>query len=374
MEATRAAALTRLAEFLPRAGWDYARNRNRDVPGLGAVSSLSPYLRHRLVTEEQVVAAAYAMHGHAADKFVAEVYWRTYWKGWLEMRPSVWRDYQAGVLAGLNRVAVEGGLRRDWEAACAGTTGIDAFDHWAQELASTGYLHNHARMWFASIWIFTLRLPWELGADFFLRHLLDGDVASNTCSWRWVGGLHTPGKTYLATADNIAKNTDGRFAPKGLATTTFTLTAPPVPTPKPIRAPDDWDRSLPSALLTHDDDCHPDFILDQGVASVSSYTLLTAYAKSPLTIAPNVATFSTAAIRGAAATDQPPDIAHILASGAAQILTPYAPTGPNHDALHALEVALKPHNIPVIRVMREYDRTLWPNATHGFFRFREAVT
>jgi deoxyribodipyrimidine photo-lyase len=65
-----------------------------------------------------------------------------------------------------------------------------------QELVETGYLHNHARMWFASIWIFTLRLPWELGADFFLRHLLDGDAASNTLSWRWVAGLHTKGKHY----------------------------------------------------------------------------------------------------------------------------------------------------------------------------------
>ena len=374
MEATRPAALKRLADFLPRAGWDYARHRNRDVPGLGAVSGLSPYLRHRLLTEEEVVAAAYAMHGHAADKFVAEVYWRTYWKGWLEMRPQVWRDYQSGVQAALNRVAVESGLRRDWEAACAGQTGIDCFDHWAQELATTGYMHNHARMWFASIWIFTLRLPWELGADFFLRHLLDGDVASNTCSWRWVGGLHTPGKTYLATADNIARNTDGRFAPTGLATTTFTLTAPTVPTPKPIRAPDAWDRDLPTALLIHDDDCHPDYISDQIVTPISSYALLTVTARSPLIIAPSAAAFSTTAVHSAAATQQPPDIAHILASGAQQIVSPYAPVGPSRDALNTLEAALKSHKIPVVRVMRHYDRTFWPHATHGFFRFREAIT
>ncbi len=77
---------------------------------------------------------------------------------------------------------------------------------------ATGYLHNHARMWFASIWIFTLRLPWELGADFFLRHLLDGDPASNTLSWRWVGGMQTMGKTYLARADNIA-TLHGRAVP-----------------------------------------------------------------------------------------------------------------------------------------------------------------
>ena len=70
-------------------------------------------------------------------------------------------------------------------------------------------------MWFASIWIFTLKLPWVLGADFFLCNLIDGDAASNTLSWRWVAGLHTKGKHYLARADNIERFTSGRFAPYG---------------------------------------------------------------------------------------------------------------------------------------------------------------
>jgi deoxyribodipyrimidine photo-lyase len=59
-------------------------------------------------------------------------------------------------------------------------------------------------MWFASIWIFTLRLPWPLGAAFFQAHLQDHDAASNTLSWRWVAGIQTPGKHYLARAENIA--------------------------------------------------------------------------------------------------------------------------------------------------------------------------
>ena len=60
-------------------------------------------------------------------------------------------------------------------------------------------------MWFASIWIFTLNLPWQLGADFFMQHLLDGDPASNTLSWRWVAGIQTKGKNYLARKSNIEK-------------------------------------------------------------------------------------------------------------------------------------------------------------------------
>ena len=86
-----------------------------------------------------------------------------------------------------------------------GKTEIECFNDWVNELKDKGYLHNHARMWFASIWIFTLKLPWQLGADFFLKHLLDGDVASNTLSWRWVAGLHTKGKHYVAASWNINK-------------------------------------------------------------------------------------------------------------------------------------------------------------------------
>ena len=66
-------------------------------------------------------------------------------------------------------------------------------------------------MWFASIWIFTLNLPWQLGAEFFIQHLYDGDAASNTLGWRWVAGIQTQGKHYLASEWNIKKFTNNRF-------------------------------------------------------------------------------------------------------------------------------------------------------------------
>jgi deoxyribodipyrimidine photo-lyase len=151
----------------------------------------------------------------ASQKFVEEVLWRTYWKGWLELRPQIWIDY-CDCLAEAFHMLVENPQLQNWfDVACRGETGITCFDAWARELCSSGYLHNHARMWFASIWIFTLGLPWELGADFFLRHLIDGDAASNTLSWRWVAGLHTRGKHYVAKAENISRNTWGRFHPVG---------------------------------------------------------------------------------------------------------------------------------------------------------------
>jgi len=174
---SRAAGLDALAAFVPAAGRRYAETRNfdRGPDARGNVSQLSPYLRHRLVTEAEVVAAVRREHSPAAaEKFLQEVLWRTYWKGWLELRPSVWHRYRADLAA----LQVQtGGWRTAYARAVAGNTGIDCFDAWVTELATTGYLHNHARMWFASIWIFTLRLPWQLGADLFYHHLLDGDPA-----------------------------------------------------------------------------------------------------------------------------------------------------------------------------------------------------
>jgi deoxyribodipyrimidine photo-lyase len=381
---TRAAALARLQAFLPRAGHAYANDRNRDLPGHPAVSTLSPYIRHRILTEPEVIAAVRQHHTpQEASKFLAEVHWRTYWKGWLELRPQVWRDYQRGVQAALNRVATESGLRGQWQAACEGRTGIDAFDHWAHELVATGYLHNHARMWFASIWIFTLRLPWELGADFFLRHLIDGDPASNTLSWRWVGGLHTPGKTYLATADNIAKNTDARYRPQGLATATYPLPATPVPAPKEPPMGDDWGRSARTALILHEDDLSPDWLLTR-IRPLATAILIAPGGRSPLTPAPHIAAFLHGAAADTAARHaddlgpvtiiEGPDAAQRLAAwaegtGADDITTPYAPTGPIADTLRNLSV----QGIPVTRALRPHDARLWPHATHGFFRFKEAI-
>jgi deoxyribodipyrimidine photo-lyase len=207
-----------MRDIVPRMGRRYANGRNTDYgPGAHkAVSMLSPYIRRRLVLESDTVAAALAANGpEDAEKFVQEVIWRGYFKGWLERRPQVWDSYRAGLEADLTALDRDRRLRREVDRAMHGQTGLACFDAWAAELVDTGYLHNHARMWFASIWIFTLGLPWRLGADFFYRHLLDGDVASNTLGWRWVAGLHTRGKPYPSDAQNITTFTAGPHpAPK----------------------------------------------------------------------------------------------------------------------------------------------------------------
>jgi deoxyribodipyrimidine photo-lyase len=370
---TYTAALSRLQAFLPKAGRAYASMRNHD--DTAHVSTLSPYIRHRIVTEEDVLRATLARHSpQAAEKFAQEVFWRTYWKGWLEMRPSVWTGYRADLQAAVNRLQTESGLRQRWEAACIGETGIDAFDHWARQLAETGYLHNHARMWFASIWIFTLRLPWVLGADFFMRHLLDGDPASNTLSWRWVGGLQTVGKTYLATADNIAKYTQGRFRPSGLAQVAAPLEGQPHPPRGALPVSDPLAPVATSALLITEEDMSLGWLLDL-YQPRQTVVVQTTAARSPAHVSDNVTGFVAGALTdtverfegrlGKVAMVAPEKLKDWCATmGVETLVTSYLPTGPTRDALKGLALSQQ---------VRPYDSAAWPHATHGFFRFKEKI-
>lgn len=388
---SRAAGLDRLAGFLPRAGTAYAARRNFDLgpEDRGNVSLLSPYVRHRLVTEAEVVSAALDLHGpDRAEKFVQEQLWRTYWKGWLEMRPSVWRDYQAGLAAARRRLDREGGLARAYAQALAGRTGIDCFDAWVGELAAECYLHNHARMWFASIWIFTLRLPWELGADLFMAHLLDGDPASNTLSWRWVAGLQTRGKTYLARPDNIRHYTGGRFDPRGLATHAEPLDGPEPPRPEPLVPPRPPLAGVPTGLLLHEEDMALEVGLDlpRGLLALAVARLAPAHrdegAGEAVTGWVDAALDDTAARAGSLLGLEPDrpapgDIGAVVgwarAAELRQVVAPYAPVGPAADALAALGQALEPYGIALCRVARRHDLACWPHATRGFFTLKEKI-
>ena len=200
-----------LNNFIQKDILSYSKNRNYDFgpERRSNVSVLSKYISHRVINEYDVIGSALSSYPLSKiEKYIQEVFWRIYWKGWLEHRPMVWSDYLSYTYSDNNNT--------DYNNAIEGTTGIACFDSWVAELKDKNYLHNHTRMWFASIWIFTLNLPWQLGANFFMRHLFDGDSASNTLSWRWVAGLQTVGKHYLATASNISKYTNNKFEPKNL--------------------------------------------------------------------------------------------------------------------------------------------------------------
>ncbi|MCG7492503.1 FAD-binding domain-containing protein [Thalassobius sp. Cn5-15] len=369
-EPTRAAALHRLAAFVPDAGRSYGVKRNHDLAGGApseqpAVSQLSPYLRHRLIAEREVIDAVLSRHApQEAMPFLQQLFWRSYFKGWLEQHPSVWNSYQTG-LDTARQQSHDG-----YNAAISGRSGIACFDHWCRQLCDTGYLHNHARLWFASIWIFSLRLPWQLGADLFLRHLADADPASNTLSWRWVAGLHTKGKHYLATADNIARFTDGRFHPVGELDETappltedddHTLAACPTPMATPAA------RTL--WLITEEDSLSPPAGLKVagvlGIASHDASDFAQQAVRNSAAAAGGVYylghCWSTAILRAAET------------AGVRDVACAYLPVGPTADGFAATHQRLAAAGLRLHLHQRTYDRLVWPHATKGYFKLKKQI-
>ena len=209
-EASRAKAIDKLNIFIENNLSEYSKLRNFDFgpDNRSNISCLSPYITHGVINEIEVIKKSLKKFSFSKnEKFIQEVLWRVYWKGWLELRPNVWSDY----LVELNNLRDKFKGNQNFLNAIQGKTNIDCFNKWVIELKENNYLHNHTRMWFASIWIFTLELPWQLGAEFFMQHLYDGDAASNTLGWRWVAGVQTQGKHYLASEWNINKFTNNRF-------------------------------------------------------------------------------------------------------------------------------------------------------------------
>ena len=391
-EPTREAGLRRLEAFASRAGARYTTSRNFDFgPGRrGNVSALSPYTRHRLVLEQELLETVLRRHSlTAAVKFVDEVFWRAYFKGWLEQHPGVWVDYRMSVSKELATLDADSGLLERYQRAVAGNTGIACFDAWIDELVASGYLHNHARMWFASIWVFTLELPWQLGADLFYRHLIDGDPASNTLSWRWVCGLHTRGKTYLARAENISRFTDGRFSPDGeLATSAPALTEPREYPLEPIPAAQNLATDERFGLLVTEEDGCPASLLGDAVPA----TVLGAVAtmlRSPLPVGGPARKFAQGAVadavdrvtRSLAVSGEMSgsgDWASLLVEWATKhriktIATAYAPVGPVAELLALAGDPLARNGIRLVQLRRAYDTVTWPHAGRGYFKLKKQI-
>ena len=383
-EPTRQVGIARLKKFITRTGAHYASQRNYDYgpTNRNSVSALSPWIKHRLITQEEVLTQTLAHHSLSASmKFVQEVFWRRYFKGWMEQHPSVWHSYLNSLETALEALERDKLRKTDYDEAIAGRTGIDCFDHWCDELKETGYLHNHARMWFGSIWIFTLRLPWELGADFFLNHLIDGDAAANTLSWRWVGGLHTKGKSYLARPSNIAQFTDGRFDPVGQLSPTAEpliedMDHPYVPLSLVQPIPQDE-----YVLLITSEDCQPESFTTG--AQIGVLGLLSATDPKQST---QVRAFEKGAVQDAisrssqtlatVATTQDWGAALIEAAqkaGTNQIITPWAAIGPIATQLDATKAELEKAGIHLHQQQRTYDTLTWPHATKGFFKLKKKI-
>lgn len=388
---SRAEALAKMQAFIPKAGRAYATSRNYDFGHSkhGSVSTLSPWVRHRTLLEEEILRAVLKSHSLVgAEKFIQEVFWRGYFKGWLEQRPEVWKQYRRDVSELSVQVASNPALDHQLKSAISGETGIDCFDAWVQELIETGYLHNHARMWFASIWMFTLKLPWQLGADFFYRHLLDGDSASNTLSWRWVGGLHTKGKHYLARPSNIEKFTDGRFSPNGLV-----LDAGPLQedrvfdlAPAPIGDKQPFGQSF-GILITEEDFSPESLPVIGNPAAIMGLSV--SQHRSPFATGKCAVDFEQRAMADALQRagahfqlnttlgDHEDWSAALLKwaeeSNVKTIVTAFAPVGPVQEQLLMAKPKLAAADISLVQILRNYDKLVWPHATAGFFKLKKEI-
>jgi deoxyribodipyrimidine photo-lyase len=251
----RHAALALLARVNPRS---YASTRNYLT---GDVTHLSPYLRHGVLTLAEVRDAALRQVSNPADagKLINEYAWRDYWQRlYTQLGDAIWRDREPWK-TGFRPADYTDQLPADIPSA---TTTLACIDSFAKQLATTGYLHNHARMWFAAYLIHWRKVRWQAGAAWFLEHLLDGDPASNNLSWQWVASTFST-KPYFFNRENLERYTAGahcRTCPHAAArtcpfdadydsleTTLFprlnaqnqstTLPPPPPPFRKPAPAP-----------------------------------------------------------------------------------------------------------------------------------------
>ena len=396
---TRADALAAWRAFRPRVR-EYAAIRNRMEAGHRNVSRLSAALRHRLLTEDEVIRDTLAHCSFAAaEKWLQEVCWRRYWKGWLEVRPQVWTSWRQRVRE--LRETLPRQILDKADAVAAGESGVACMDLLARELIETGYLHNHARMWWASFWIHAEGLPWELGADFFFRHLLDADPASNTLSWRWVAGLQTPGKTYLVRLSNLEKYAHGallrdrrgsqRIADGAVIPSLQKDFADTSKRPRPAHPTSRPARAGRSGLWLHAEDLAPEVgplaeFAPDAVAAFTSERIYREHYRLGENRIHTLRTVLAAGIARAAAHDRCPaaltdadDTAASLGAWArSQQLTEvvaFAPTvGPVRDIVPRLSTQLAEMRIRLTLIQRASDAHAFSLANAGFFPFWEKMS
>ena len=370
----REQGIAKLKEFTENHLSNYAKSRNFDYgpSKRDNVSNLSKYITHRIIDEQEVIQTAHSKFAYIKiEKFIQEVFWRTYWKGWLEMRPRVWTSY----IEDLKQLEKQKDSV-EYQQAISGKTSIECFNDWANELIKYNYLHNHARMWFASIWIFTLKLPWQLGADFFLKHLLDGDAASNTLSWRWVAGLQTKGKNYLATKFNINTFSAKKYEVLKLndqASPLFETTSFEI---QPLHF--DKVENENSLFLLHNLDSN---FLQKFQNKYQYYALLDFnsilesknYSKQVLDFKSSINEELIGQLKSNFNSNlvikNEEDLLKIVKDkNIKNIITPYINCGYENDFMNEIKKKIK-----ITYLARDYDQLCYPFATKGFFGFKEQI-
>ena len=366
VEISRDGALKKLDNFINAELPNYNFKRNFDLgpDDKSNVSCLSPYISHRLITEYEVAKIVLAKFPYQkVEKYIQEIFWRVYWKGWLELRPQVWSDFTEDLKA----------LKEDdnYKKAINGETQIKCFNDWVNELKENNYLHNHTRMWFASIWIFTLNLPWQKGAEFFMKHLFDGDAASNTLSWRWVAGLQTKGKHYVAQAWNISKFTNNKYQNVKLNENALPLTDKREYKLSPINL--DYDDNANENLLVFENELN---LENQKLKNYKNiYLILLTNEVRKIKLEKKVLDFKTQIIN-----DQKKRLDQIkvineteLQSSAKETISfdvIHPSIGENYSYLNSLRKKL---NLKLSFILNEEDKFSWQFSNKGYFNFKNNI-
>ena len=364
---SRSEALDKLNKFIESDISNYNIKRNFDfgVNNRNNVSCLSPYIAHRLITEYETVKLVLKKYPfQKVDKFIQEIFWRVYWKGWLELRPKVWIDF----IEDLKTIKED----KNYLKAVNGETDIECFNDWVNELKNFNYLHNHTRMLFASIWIFTLRLPWQKGAEFFMKHLYDGDAASNTLSWRWVAGIQTKGKNYLAQSWNISKFTNNKYKNVKLNETALPIIDRREYKISPVQISKNED--VNDNLIIFENEMYEDFIekkrykkiyfvlLGNENRSVKLSTKVIDYKKGVIKSRLNEIKYEAELLDGISLTN--------LAKTSKSFDVIYPSIGENFSFFKML---VKKNNLDINFITREEDEFCWKFSNKGYFNFKSNI-
>ncbi len=181
---------------------EYSRTRNHID---GSVSELSSYIRHGLISTSEIYEATREKQG--SQKFTQELCWREYFSAYAERNPySLWESIEA-YKTGFQESDYASSMPLD---IVEHSTGELCLDQMIKDLYKTGHLHNHCRMYLASYVVHFRRVKWQVGASWFLEHLVDGDVASNNLSWQWVASTFSS-KPYIFNLANVRKYCDTRY-------------------------------------------------------------------------------------------------------------------------------------------------------------------
>ncbi len=175
-----------------------AYNKNRYFIN-GAVSRLSPYFRHGCLTLKEASENLQERFGVDSEKLVQELGRRDYFRRvWYQQGDKIFNNIEAAKV-GVGEKPLPDYVRQM-------ITGVPCMDALVRDLMQDGYVHNHARKWFAAYVIHWLKVDWREAADWFENLLLDGDMASNHLSWQWVASTFSS-SPYFFNKDILARHT-----------------------------------------------------------------------------------------------------------------------------------------------------------------------